>query len=150
MPRPLTEAELRQEAARVRLEAAKLTVYAEELDRLADAVAKGLPISEEGVIVRHKMQSPAPARPVRQLGRPSKVKHPFRDHLERVGWDVESWAKANNLSPSTVKAWMRGPDDGGRKIPTARASQIEREAGMNERGKPNIPATSATWPSGIK
>lgn len=143
----LTPDEARAAADELDLQAAALRLIAAQIR--AD-VAAGLLIERDRAIVRHKMQAPAPTKPVRQLGRPSEVKHPFRAHLKRIGWDVESWAKANGCSPSTVKAWMREPTDGGRKIPEARAFQIQNEAGADDKGTLYVPATAATWPSGIK
>jgi len=154
----MTPDELRAEADRLdaladdvervaRVEAAALRFQAAEF---RDAAAKGLTILADRAIVRYGMQAATAPGSARQYGRPSKVKHPFRDHLKRVGSDVETWARTNKLSPSTVKAWMRKPADGGRKIPGDRAAQIEREAGLNEQGKPHVPATAATWPAGIK
>jgi hypothetical protein len=155
VPTPLTPAQLRAAAEDARREAKRERAEAElralALEQLAaeldDAAARGLSIDRKRVIVRHKMQAAA-ARPVRQLGRPAEVKHAFRAHLQRIGWDVAAWARTNGESPSTVKAWMR--PDGGRKIPAARAQQIQDEAGRDERGNWYVPATSATWRAGIK
>lgn len=148
-PMTLDEARVHAEEARAGARRIRLEAEAEALalelyaDEVMLAAAKGLTIARKRAIVRHSMQVQAS---VRQLGRPSKVKHPFRSHLKRIGSDVASWAAANKESPSTVKAWMRGD----RQIPEARAFQIRDEAGKDEAGNWYVPATVATWARGIR
>jgi hypothetical protein len=156
--RPLTKAELLSKASELRVSAkatrSEAEIRALSLEHIAglleDAAKNGLTIFEDSDILRHKMQPQAAARPPRKVGRPVEVKHRFRSWLEGQGLNVREWAEAHHCAESTVKAWMRPRDEAGRKIPEGMALLIQNEAGKDAKGHWLLPATTETWPNGIK
>lgn len=152
MSRPITPAELRAEATRLREVADGLDEKAsmlEAVEQMNVAVSR-LTTGTDRAIVPHNMQAAAAAaRPPRKVGRPVKVKHRFRSWLEGQGLNVSEWAESHRCAQSTVRAWMRPLNDGGRKIPEGMALRIQHEAGKDEAGAFVLPATAVTWPNGF-
>lgn len=83
-----------------------------------------------------------------RMGRPLETDHAFPRRLEALGSDVEAWAKEHDLNPKKVRSWYQKSQP--RRIPRHWAETIEREMGTDESSKPYVPATLATWPSGIR
>jgi len=51
------------------------------------------------------------------------------------------------VNPKTVRSWYQ--KSGARRIPVAMAKIIEVEMGVDDKGKPVVPATLESWPNGI-
>jgi hypothetical protein len=82
----------------------------------------------------------------------TKSRHPFQRALIKRNLSLPEWARAQKKHPievETAKSWLKKPDKGGRKISRAWADRIEKEF-KDEKGRPEVPAVNASWPSGIR
>jgi hypothetical protein len=104
--------------------------------------------SDRTNIVRN-MQPTETVRPRRaRRGRPPRGSHPFTHALDARGSSLAEWARKHREEPEVVRGWVREVD--GRRIPRETAEAIEREMGVDEKGRPRVPATLATWKNGIR
>lgn len=109
MPSPLTRAQLLAEVARLRLEAASLTVYADELERLAAKAP--LTIGRKRSMVGSNMEaSNLAGRPenVRTSANRARRESKAREAMIAGNHVAADLARACKVGRSTANAWLNG------------------------------------------
>lgn len=126
MPSPLTREQLLAEVARVRLEAAALTVYADELERLALTMSRN-----PATVETHMHVESAGAKRSAGQFTAEQMKHPFVAMLAKRKLTVADVAAAIDVPRSTIQAWYKPVTDAAhRAIPEDSARAIRDRYGV--------------------
>lgn len=134
MSKPLTRDDLLAEARRVRLEAAKLEVYAAELERLAESAP--LTIAGKRSIVSSKVEAnvATKSRFVRQAASRTRRDSEAKKLLLEAGMTDQLVADLLRVGRSTVNAWFGGK----RSIPRAYAEKLQKLHAVPVSAWPNV------------
>ena len=105
----------------------------------------------EGTVDRTQMQASSPSAGANISAAKSKARLPFQRALIKRNLSLPEWARAQRKPPlevETAKAWLKKTANGRRRIPRSWADRIEAEF-LDEKKRPEVPATLASWPNGI-
>lgn len=106
-----------------------------------------------GTMGTPNMEASSPSAGANISAAKTKGRWPFQRALIKRNLSLPEWARAqkkpNLIEVETAKSWLKKPSKGGRKCPREWADRIEAEF-KDERGKSEVPAVNASWPSGIR
>lgn len=158
----------------MRAQIAELTESLAKLERAAEMEAAAQKLVEEARQLRSEVAAPGDSpltvtHPIGTIGTQTmeaqsptpganisaaktKGRWPFQRALIKRNLSLPEWARAQKkphvIEVETAKSWLKKSEKGGRKIPRSWADRIELEF-RDEKGRSEVPATNASWPSGI-